>query len=206
MSSDPNSYHAPLTWLWLPWSAFLFFWRAVLDGPGDNRRGFYSLPFLLPVCGTLTPHLGLATSFPSLDSQMSLSQRPFLTTPILSSLIALLNLSHHFLHKPSVHFQFSHSVVSNSLQPHGLQHARLSCSSPIPRTYWNSCPSCQWCHPTILSSDVPFSSHLQSFPASGSLLVSQFFPSGTGVSASGSVLPMNIQDWFPLRLTGWISL
>ena len=115
--------------------AFLFFWRAVLDEPGDNRRELCSLPFLLPVCDALTPHLGLATSFPSLDSQMSFSQRPFLTTPILSSPITLLNLSHHFLHRPSVHFQFSHSVVSNSLQSHGLQHASLPCPLPIPRAY-----------------------------------------------------------------------
>ena len=209
MSSDPNSYHVPLTGLWLPWSAFLFFWRAVLDEPGDNRRELCSLPFLLPVCDALTPHLGLATSFPSLDSQMSFSQRPFLTTPILSSPITLLNLSHHFLHRPSVHFQFSRSFVSNSLQSHGLQHASLPCPLPIPRAYWNSRPSSQWCHPAISSSVVPFSSHLQSFPASESLPMSQFFTSGgqsTRVSAPGSVLPMNTQDWFPLRLTGWISL
>ena len=97
--------------------------------------------------------------------------------------------------------QFSHSVMSDSLQPHGLQHARLPCPSSTPRAYSNSCPSSQWCHPTISSSVVPFSSHLQSFPASGSFLVSQFFPSGgqsIGVSASASVLTMNTQDWFPL--------
>ena len=209
MSSDPNSHYVSLTGLWLPWSAFLFFWRAVLDEPGDNRRDLCPLPFLLPVWDALTLHLGLATSFPSLNSQMSLSQRPFLTTLILSSPIHLLNLSHHFFQRPSVQFQFSHSVVSDSLQPHGLQHARLPCPSLTPRAYSNSCPSCQWGHPTISSSVVPFSSRLQSFPASGSLPMSQFFTSGgqsTGVSALGSVLPMNIQDWFPLRLTGWISL
>ena len=106
---------------------------------------------------------------------------------------------------PSV--QFTHSAMSNSLQPHGLQHARLPCPSPIPRGCSNSCPSSQWCHPTILSSVVPFSSYLQSFPASESFPMSQFFSSGgesTGVSAS--VLPMNIQDWFPLGLIGWLSL
>ena len=101
--------------------------------------------------------------------------------------------------------QFSHSVVFNSLWPHGLQHTRLPCSSPTPGAYSNSCPLSWWCHPTISSSVVPFSSHLQSFPASGSSPVSQFFTSGgqsIGVSASALVLPMNIQDWFPLGWTG----
>ena len=105
--------------------------------------------------------------------------------------------------------QFSHSVVSYSLQPHGLQHIRLPCPSPAPGAYLNSCPSSQWCHPTVSSSVIPFSSHLQSFPASGSFPMSQFFTSGgqsIGASASASVLPMNIQDWFPLWLTSWISL
>ena len=105
--------------------------------------------------------------------------------------------------------QFSHSVVSNSLWPHRLQHARPPCLSPTPRVYSNSCPLSQWCHPTISSSVVPFSSRLQSFPASGSFQMSQFFTSGgqsNGVSASASVLPMNIQDWFPLGWTNWISL
>ena len=104
--------------------------------------------------------------------------------------------------------QFSHSVVSDSLQPHGMQHARPPCPSPTPGACSNACPSCQWCHSTISFSVVPFSC-LQSFPASGSLLVSQFFTSGgqsIGVSASASVLPMNIQAWFPLELTGLISL
>ena len=100
---------------------------------------------------------------------------------------------------------FSHSVVSDSLQPHGLQYARLPCPPPTPGVYSNSCPLSQWCHPTILSSVIPFSSHLQSFPESGSFPMNQFFTSGgqsIGVSASASVLPMNIQDWFPLGLTG----
>ena len=97
---------------------------------------------------------------------------------------------------------------------HGLQHARLPCPSPTPKACLNSCPSSRWCHPTISSSVVPFSSHLQSFPASGSFPVSQFFASGgqsIGVSASASVLPVNIQDWFPLGWTGlyfridWLS-
>ena len=100
-------------------------------------------------------------------------------------------------------------ILSDSLQPHGLQHARLPCPSPIPRTCSNSCSSSQWCHPTISSSVVPFSFHLQSFPALRSFQMSQLFASGTRsirVSASTEVLPMNIQDWSPLRWTGWISL
>ena len=103
--------------------------------------------------------------------------------------------------------QLSCSVVSNSLWLHGLLHTRIPCPSPTPRVYANSCPLSQWCHPTISSSVVPFSC-LQSFPASGSFPVSQFFTSGgqsIGVSASTSVLPMNIQNWFPLGWTGWIS-
>ena len=99
--------------------------------------------------------------------------------------------------------QFSHSVVSSSLRPHGLQHARPPCPLPTPRAYSNSCPLSQWCHPTISSSVVPFSSCLQSFPASGSFQMSQFFTSGgqsIRVSASASVCPMNVQDWFPLGL------
>ena len=105
--------------------------------------------------------------------------------------------------------QLSYSVVSDSLRPFGLQHARLPCPSPTPKTCSNSCPSSQWCHPTISSSVIPFSFHLQSFPASGSFQRSQFFTSGgqsIGVSASASAFPMNIQDWFPLGWTGWISL
>ena len=104
---------------------------------------------------------------------------------------------------------FSHSVVSNSLWPYGLQHARLPCPSPSPRACSNSCPLRQWCHPTISSSVIPFSSCLQSSPASGSFQMSQLFASGgqsIGVWASTSVFPMNIQDWFPLGWTGWISL
>ena len=106
-------------------------------------------------------------------------------------------------------FQFSCSVVSDSLRPHGLQHARPPCPSPTPGVYPNSCALSWWCHPTISSSVIPFSSCLQSFPASGSFSMSQFFASGVqniGVSALASVLPMNVQDWFPLGLTGWISL
>ena len=105
--------------------------------------------------------------------------------------------------------QFSHSVVSDSLRLHELQHARPPCPSPTPRVYPNSCQLSQWCHPTISSSVVPFSSCPQFFPASGSFPMSQLFTSGgqsIGVSASASVLPMSTQDWSPLGWTGWISL
>ena len=104
--------------------------------------------------------------------------------------------------------QFSRSVTSDSLQPHELQHARPPCPSPTPGVYSNSCPLSQWCHPTISSSVVPFSSCPQSFPASGSFQMSQLFASGgqsTGVSASAPVLPVNIQDWSPLGWTGWLQ-
>ena len=105
--------------------------------------------------------------------------------------------------------QFSRSVMSNSLRPHELQHAGPTCPSPTPRVYPNSCPLSQWCHLTISSSVIPFSSCLQSFPASGSFQMTQLFASGgqsIGVSASTSVLQMNTQDWSPLGWTGWISL
>ena len=105
--------------------------------------------------------------------------------------------------------QFSHSVVSDFLRPHGLEHTRLSCPSPAPRACLNSCPSSQWCHPTISSSVISFSFCPQSIPGSGSFLMSQIFTSGDqsiGASASASVLPVNIQDWSPSEWTGWISL
>ena len=105
--------------------------------------------------------------------------------------------------------QFSRSVMSDYLQLHRLQHTRLPCPSPARGASSNSCPSSQWCHPTISSSVVPLSSCPQSFPASGSFPMSQAFASGgrrIGVSAWTSVLPMNIQDWSPLGRTGWISL
>ena len=105
--------------------------------------------------------------------------------------------------------QFSHSGMSSSLWPHGLEHARLPCPSPTPEAYSNSCTLSRWCYPTISSSVVPFSVCLQISPASGAFPMSQFFASSSrsiGVSASAAVLPMNIQDWFPLGWTGWISL
>ena len=104
---------------------------------------------------------------------------------------------------------FSHSVMSESLRPHEPQHARSPCLSPTARVYVNPCPLSQWCHPTISSSVVPFSSCLQSCLASGFFQMTQLFASGgqsIGVSASTSVLPINTQDWSPLGWTGWISL
>ena len=120
---------------------------------------------------------------------------------------------YHLIHQGSPNgtissVQFSCSVVTDSWRPQ-LQHARPPCPSPTPGVYSNSCPLSQWYHPSISSSVVPFSSCPQSFPASGSFPMSQFFTSGgqsIGVSALTSVLPMNIQDWFPLGWTGWISL
>ena len=134
---------------------------------------------------------------------------------LLFFIISSKPLSHKAISKPwALDFYFSFSillcsvqvsclVMSDSLQPHGLQYTSPPCPSPTPRACSNSCPLSQWCHPTISSSVGPFASLLQSFPASGSFLVSQFFTSGgqsIGVSAavSVSVLPMNIRDWFPL--------
>ena len=105
--------------------------------------------------------------------------------------------------------QFSHSDMSDCLQPNELQHARPPCPSPTPRIHPNSCPSSQWCRPAILSSVVPFSSCPQSLPASESFPMSQLFTSGgqsIGVSALASYLAKNTQDWSPSEWTGWISL
>ena len=118
----------------------------------------------------------------------------------------------HLIHGREVTFssvQFSHSVMSDSLRPHGLQHTRPPCPLPTPRVYPNSCPLSWWCHPTISSSVIPFSSCPQSFQASGSFQMSQLFISGVQsirVSASASVLPVNTQDWSPLGWTRWISV
>ena len=109
----------------------------------------------------------------------------------------------------SISVQFSRSVVSNSLRPHESQHASPTCPSPTPGLYPNACPSSRWCHPTISSSVIIFSSCPQSLPSSGSFPMSQLFAWGgqtIGVSASASVLPMNTQDWSPLEWSGWISL
>ena len=127
---------------------------------------------------------------------------------LLSPKFMLLTLyCFRFMSKAPFLLLFSHSVVSSCLQPHGQQHARLPW--PSPRSCSNSCPLSRWCHPTISSSVIPFSSCLQSFPASGYLPTSQFCTSGgqsIGASASALVPPMNIQDWFALGLTGLISL
>ena len=114
-----------------------------------------------------------------------------------------------FLKRNDYSVQFSHSVVSDSLQPHEPQHARPPCPSPTPGVHSNLGPLSRWCHPTISSSIIPFFSCPQSFPASGSFQMSQVFASGgqsIGVSASASVLPMNTRDWPPSGSTGWISL
>ena len=121
-------------------------------------------------------------------------------------------IGHNLLFHPAVQFrsvQFSHSVVSDSLQPHKLQHTRPPCPSPTHGVHSSSHQSSWWCHRAISSSVVPFSSGLQSFPASGSFPMSHLFSSGDkriGASVSASVLPMFIQGWFPLGLTGFISL
>ena len=115
----------------------------------------------------------------------------------------------NFIKKLKKETRWVQSLRRFSLRPHGLQYARLPCPLPNPGAYSNSCPLSWWCHPTISSSVIPFSSCLQSFPASGSFQMSRLFASGgqsIGVSASASVRPMNIQDWFPLEWTGWISL
>ena len=142
----------------------------------------------------------------------------FFPLPLLFSLIIssywniLTGLNNYWLYicrYSSSLVQFNGSVVSYSLWPHGLQHIRLPCLSSAPRMGSNSCPWSQWCHPTTSSSVVSFSSCLRSFPGSGSFPMIQFFTSGgqsIGASASASVLPMNIQDWFPLGCTGLISL
>ena len=125
------------------------------------------------------------------------------------ALTKISNCSIIYISSQTSSVQFSCSVISGSLWPHELQHARLPCPSPTPGACSNSCPLSRWCHSTISSSVIPFSFCLQSFPVSGSFPMSQFFTSGgqsIGVSASTSVLPMNIQDWFPLGWTGWISL
>ena len=119
------------------------------------------------------------------------------------------NVYHLYVESKFSSGQSSRSVVSDSLRPHELQHARPPCPSPTPRVHPNPCPLSRWCHPTISSSVIPFSSCLQSFPALGSFQMNQLFASGgqsIGVSASTSVLPINTQDWSPLGWTGWISL
>ena len=144
------------------------------------------------------------------DPLFNITTCPHTLSPSLIQLMSLFpEITLLLNHLKSHSAQFSRSVMSDSLWPHGLQHARPPCPSPTPGVYSNSRSLSRWCHPTISISVVPFSFCLQSFPASGSFQMSQFFESGgqsIGVSASASVLPMNIQDWFPLGWTGWISL
>ena len=164
--------------------------------PADNQWSFYCLR------GFSFPRISYSWNHKE-PSQMSFFCLVICIS--VSSKSILITLTFY----PVRSVQFSHSVVSDSLGPHGLQHARLPCPSPTPGACSNSCPSSGWCHPTISSSAIPFSSCLQSFPASGSFLKSHFFTSGSqsiGASASASVLPMNIQDWFSLGFTGLISL
>ena len=168
-----------------------------------NHRGMYADAFSLIINFVFSP-LNLIVCFNLTRSWKIINE--YISEVILRSRNILGSLNGKRGHQS---LQFSCSVVSDSLWPHGLQHTRLPCLSPTPRVYSNSCPLRWWCHPTISSSVIPFSSCLQSFPASGSFQMSQFFASGgqsIGVSASTSVLPVNTQDWSPLGWTGWISL
>ena len=188
--------------------ALIYFWLGTACGKHNlGAHGFLFLIFILYyTIVDLQCHVGLrhlAKWFSYTYAYIYLSDY----FPI--SVIAEHWVEFLVLYSRSLLVQFSLWVVSNSLQSHGLQHARLPCPSPTPRAYSNSCPLSQWCHLTISSSVSSFSSCLQSFPASCSFEVSQFFASGgqrIGISTSASVLPMNIQDWFPLGLTGLISL
>ena len=177
---SPSSLFQPS---WSPWSSYPCAFAPALPRPGKHHS---PKPF--------TQLNALKIPYFSFKSQLSL-HLPWEIICLHSYVFSLLSV------------QFS-SVVSDSLQPHALQHARLPYPS-TPRACWNSCPLSHWCHPTISSSVVPFSYCLQSFPASGSIQMNQFFALGgqnIGVSASASVFPMNIQDWFPFWWTGWISL
>ena len=147
-----------------------------------------------------------------MSSQISISGKRRITSSFLFRKFSwqmCYNVKSFFFSVIEISVQFSFSVMSDSLRPHGLQHTRLPCPSPTPGACSNSCPLSRWCHPTLSSSVIPLSSHIQSFPASGSFPMNQFFASsGQSIraSASASVLPMNIQDWSPLGWTGWISL
>ena len=159
---------------------------------GLSRQEFWSeLPFPSP--GSL-PDPGLEPWSPALQADSLLYEPP--GKPLFP----------HGCLKHLLSHQFSHSVMSDSLRPHGLKHASLPCQLPTPGACSNSCPYIWWCIPTVSSPVIPFSSCLQSFPVSGSFPMSQFPWGGQSVRASASVFPMNIQDWFPLGLTGWISL
>ena len=166
-----------------------------------KKKGIFDIFFPVFPITKLSPNLFLFfrrhLEWTFLSRYLFYSLNPQSTTPFSLSSCSIIS-------------QFSHLVTqSDSLWPHGLQHTRLPCPSPTPGACSNSCPLNRLCHPTISSSVIPFFSCLWSFPASGSFPISQFFASGgrsIRVSASASVLPMTIQDWFPLGLTGWNSL
>ena len=180
----------------------------------SKMNSYLSLP-LTPIPTKPVLHLVFPTSIAE-DSNQSISilswkESQTSDSPVITTWSGSARITSHpaSAFRPISSVQFSWWVVSDSLRPHGPQHARLPCPSPTPGAYSNSCPSNQWFHPTISSSVILFSSHLQSFPASGSFPMNQFFTSGgqsIGVSVSAWVLPVNIQDWFPLGWTGWISL
>ena len=180
----------------------------------SKMNSYLSLP-LTPIPTKPVLHLVFPTSIAE-DSNQSISilswkESQTSDSPVITTWSGSARITSHpaSAFRPISSVQFSWWVVSDSLRPHGPQHARLPCPSPTPGAYSNSCPSNQWCQPTISSSVILFSSHLQSFPASGSFPMNQFFTSGgqsIGVSVSAWVLPVNIQDWFPLGWTGWISL
>jgi len=185
--------------LW-PFSFFLFFPLTFV-----HLCLFFSISALCYIFPPLSPFLplfpfhSLCLALPNLSLFCLLSLCPLpLLFSLLCTLVSLL-----------ITTQSISSVVSNSLWPHGLQHTRFPCPSPTPKACSNSCPWNRWCHPTIAYFDIPFSSCLQSFPISGSFPMSQFIASGgqsIRASASTSVLPKNVQDWFPLGLTDFISL
>ena len=185
--------------------------------PWSDGTGCHDLSFFCMLSFKLAFSLSSFTLIKKLFSSSSLSVIRVVSSAYLRLLIFLLavlipacdssSLAFHMMYSASV--QFSHSVMSNSSQPYGPQHTRPPCPSPTPRVYSNSSPLSCWCHPTISSSVIPFSSCLQSFPASGSFQMNQLFASGgqsTVVSALTSILPMNTQNWFPLGWTGWIFL
>ena len=200
---QPNKEKAMKHFAWLGFSQGLY------DIPATASHGL-ALAKLIPMMWSIEPEKEPQHSRRALANDQLTQSKCRLLPFIVCFPLCL--LPHYFFFDVYCQFssvQFSHSVVSDSLRPHGMELARLTCPSPTPGAYSDSRLSSRWCHPTISSSVVPFSSHLQSFPASGSFPVSQFFASGgqsIGVSASASVLPMNFQDGFPLGWTGLISL
>ena len=215
--------------LHIRWSKYWSFSFSI--SPSNKYSGLISFRIdwfdLLAVQGTLKSLLQYHSSKASIlrcsDFFMVQLSHPYMTTgkiialtrwtfvgKVMSLLFNMLSrLVITFFPRSERLFSSVQSLSPVYLWPNGPQHTRPPCSSPTPGVSSNSCPLSQWCHPTISSSVIPFSSHLQSFPASRSFHMSQFFTSGgqsIRISASASVLPMNIQDWFPLGLTGWISL